>query len=437
MLKMRSVFFIALIFFIAGCKERQSEKIANADIVHQNQDQLTKLIIYDVFTPPVAARIYAYTSLAAYEAIRFSKPEQYPSIAEKLKDFSKMPQPEKGKKYDFTLASTKAFFTVARKVTFSVDSFVKHENKIYGQFKQQLDDSVYERSVSFGEEVAKAILARASKDNYQLSRGKPKFLGSNEPGKWKPTPPDYFDGVEYCWGDMKTFVLDSAAQFPPPPPPPYSEDTNSVFFKAVKQVYTIQNNLTPQQTDIARYWDDNPFVMEHSGHMMFANKKITPGGHWIGITNIACKKVKADEVKSAQAYALVSIAMFDGFVGCWKEKYLSSVVRPVTVINDKIDPNWMPYLQTPPFPEYPSGHSTITRAAATVLTHLFGNNFSFLDTSDMEYIGMKRNFSSFIEAANEASISRVYGGIHYMHSVNAGAEQGKKVGEFVIRKLGM
>jgi len=279
------------------------------------------------------------------------------------------------------------------------------------------------------------ILKRAATDNYLQSRGKPKFIGSNLPGKWRPTPPDYLDGVEYCWGDMKTFVLDTSSQFTPPPPLPFSEDRTSKFYQANLEVYNIGRNLTPAQKEIAKYWDDNPFVLEHSGHLMFANKKITPGGHWIGITNIACKQTNADALQTAQAYGLVSVAMFDSFICCWEEKYRSSIIRPVTVINEKIDPNWLPYLQTPPFPEYPSGHSTITRAAATILTHLFGDHFSFLDTSDLEYIGMQRQFNSFIDAANEASISRLYGSIHYRNSIEAGADQGKKVAEYIIKKL--
>jgi len=430
--------FIAAGLFISFCFGCQGEKktvISDADILHQNEDQLTKLIIYDVFSPPVASRIYAYPSLASYETIRFENPEKYASIVSRIKGFNHLPQPEKGKRYNFTLAATKAFFTVARNVVFSIDSFTVHENKIYGQFKDKLEESEYARSLDFGNEIGILILKRAATDNYLQSRGKPKFIGSNLPGKWRPTPPDYLDGVEYCWGDMKTFVLDTSSQFTPPPPLPFSEDRTSKFYQANLEVYNIGRNLTPAQKEIAKYWDDNPFVLEHSGHLMFANKKITPGGHWIGITNIACKQTNADALQTAQAYGLVSVAMFDSFICCWEEKYRSSIIRPVTVINEKIDPNWLPYLQTPPFPEYPSGHSTITRAAATILTHLFGDHFSFLDTSDLEYIGMQRQFNSFIDAANEASISRLYGSIHYRNSIEAGADQGKKVAEYIIKKL--
>ena len=203
----------------------------------------------------------------------------------------------------------------------------------------------------------------------------------------------------------------------------------------MKEVYDINKNLTEEQKTIARYWDDNPFVIEHAGHMMFGNKKITPGGHWMGIAAQIIQQEKADPVKAAQTFAITSIALYDGFISCWDEKYRSSYVRPVTVIKELIDKNWMPFLQTPPFPEYTSGHSTITASAATVLTKLYRDNLSFTDSSDYHYIGMKRDFKSLHEAAAECSVSRVYGGIHYMLSVNTGADCGKKVGGLVVKKL--
>ena len=420
-----------------ACKEKKTGNISDinaADVLHQNEDNLTKLIIYDVFTPPVASRIYAYASLASYEAIRYEKPE-YESLTAQLRAFDPMPEPEKGKDYNFTLAATQAFFTIARKVTFSVDSLKNYEDGLHARFKNALDDSTYARSVDFGDKIAKVIAKRLVADNYLQTRGKPKFLGSEDPGKWRPTAPDYLDGVEYCWGTMKTFALDSSAQITLAPPPPYSKDKSSAYFKQNLEVYEQSQSLSQEQKDIAKYWDDNPFVLEHAGHMTFANKKITPGGHWIGITAIACKKTNADAVKTAQAYALTSVAMFDAFICCWNTKYETSYIRPVSVINEEIDKNWLPRLQTPPFPEYPSGHSTITRSAAVMLTHLFGDNFSFQDTSDLKYIGMKRNFTSFVQAADEASVSRFYGGIHYRNSIDQGANQGKRVSEFILSKL--
>lgn len=428
--------FFTLHLFITGCNPKKglTKKLPNVDILHQNQNELTQVIIYDVFTPPVASRIYAYTSLASYEAIRFSKPGNE-SIAEKMNEFGTMPVPDSSKKYDFTLAATQAFFTVAHKVTFSIDSLKKYEEVVFENYKNELDQDVYENSIAFGNTVAKVILARADKDNYFKSRGKPKYLGSNAPGKWRPTGPDYLDGVEWCWNEMRPLFLDSASQFFPGPPPLYSTDTNSVFFKAVKEVHQINLNLTEEQKLIAKFWDDNPFVIEHSGHMMFGNKKITPGGHWMGIASIAAKQTNADEVKTAQTYALTAAALFDAFISCWDVKYKWSYIRPITVINEFIDKTWNPLLQTPPFPEYTSGHSTITASAATVLTRLYGDHFAYQDTSDLRYIGIQRHFNSFLEAADECSVSRLYGGIHYRLSIDSGAVCGRRVGNFIVQKL--
>ncbi|HRI22848.1 MAG TPA: phosphoesterase, partial [Panacibacter sp.] len=289
------------------------------------EDQLTQIIIYDVFSPPVAARIYAYTSLASYEAIRFSKPGN-PSIAEKLHGFSAMPQPEKDRQYNYTLAATKAFCTVAYNVRIFSDTVLhRYEDSVENVFKDQLPQDVYERSIAFGETVGNTILIRAKKDMYSETRGMAKYLGSYVDGKWQPTPPDYFDGTEPYWRLIKPFALDTASQFRPAPPFAFSKDSNSAFYKMVKETYNISLNLTDSQKTIASYWDDNPFVMEHSGHLGFANKKITPGGHWMGITAIACKKTNADAVKTAQAYCLTSAALLDGFISAGTQNILTNM----------------------------------------------------------------------------------------------------------------
>jgi hypothetical protein len=432
---MKKFIFLLIPALIEGCSQQHSQKRDDAEVLHQNQDQLTQVIIYDAFTPPVAARLYVYASLASYEAIRFSH-EGTSSLTERLHDFRPMPQPQQGRRYNFTLAASKAFFNVVHNVrVFSVDSLRRYEDGLFGYYRKQLDDSTYSRSAAFGDEVAAVILERAKNDGYIKSRGKPKYLGSDDPGKWRPTPPDYLDGIEWCWNTMKPMIMDSASQFMPPRPPVFSLDTSGTFFRSVKEVYKIDKDLSDEQIEIAKYWDDNPLVLMHSGHLMFGNKKITPGGHWMGICAIASKMAGADPVRTAGAYALTAIALYDGFIACWDEKYRTSYIRPVTVINDTFDPEWMPFLQTPPFPEFPSGHSTITAAAAVVLTKLYGDNFAFQDTSDLRYIGMQRHFNSFNEAAAEASISRVYGGIHYRFSVDAGAEIGKKLGSYINEKL--
>jgi hypothetical protein len=430
------LFAFAILALCGSCanKKTVTVDVTNPALLDENQKQLTRVIIYDVFTPPVASRIYAYTSLASYEAVRFARPG-YTSIAEKLNGFPDMPKPDSTREYNYALAASKAFFTVAHKVVFSVDTLKQYEEKLFNSFQASLDEEIYKRSVAFGESVGEKVLESVAADNYKKTRGMAKYLGSKDDGKWQPTAPDYLDGVEPYWGMIRPLALDSSCQVTCPKPPAFNKSDTSIFYKHAKEVYDIGKNLTDSQITIIQYWDDNPFVIEHKGHLMFANKKITPGGHWMGIASIACRQTGADLVKTAQVHALTSIALLDGFIACWDEKYKTEVVRPITVIHHLIDDRWEPYLQTPPFPEYPSGHSVISAAAATVLTHIFGEGFRFHDDSDKDYIGMERDFSSFMQAADEAAISRVYGGIHYRSGMEAGAEQGRKVGKFIINKL--
>lgn len=204
---------------------------------------------------------------------------------------------------------------------------------------------------------------------------------------------------------------------------------NSPFFQEVMEVYTVNKNLTPTQDTIAHYWDDNPFVTQHEGHFTFATKKTTPGGHWMGIIAILARQTKTGDVKTARLYALTAAAIFDGFISCWDEKFRSRKIRPITVIRENIAPNWNALLQTPSFPEYTSGHSVITAAAATVLTSELGTNIAFHDTTELEYLGLSRSFLSIQAAADEAGISRLYGGIHFRSAIMEGRKQGQQVGQ--------
>jgi hypothetical protein len=214
------------------------------------------------------------------------------------------------------------------------------------------------------------------------------------------------------------------------------------FYKEVIEVYDISQKMTEEgdsseEVQIAKFWDCNPYVSVTRGHLMFATKKITPGAHWIGITKIACKQSDSDFDKSVYAYTKTSMAIADAFISCWDEKYRSNLIRPETLINEHIDENWKPVLQTPPFPEYTSGHSVVSGAASTILTDVFGENFSFNDDTELPYGLPVRTFSSFREAADEAAISRMYGGIHYRAAVVIGVKQGRDLGSFVVEKLTM
>ncbi|MBC8151386.1 MAG: vanadium-dependent haloperoxidase [Bacteroidetes bacterium] len=435
-------FFVPLVVLClwvsSGCQKsatpaEYNAKVANPELYNQCLDKLTQVVIHDIFSPPVASRIYAYANLAGYEAaVPFDA--QFESLGGKLRLLGPAPRPEAGKEYCFPLASVKAFLTVSRALTFSVDFYDEFEKSFYEQYRKAgVPDEVFERSVAYGELVAKHVLDYAAKDNYKQTRGF-KHTVTNEEGTWVPTPPAYFDAAEPQWNKIRCYVMDTCNQFMPPRPLAYSTAKNSPYYKEVMEVYTVGNTSTDAQKAIAYFWDDNAFVMNVAGHVSYASKKMTPGGHWLAIAETVARQKKMAFMPTVEAYALTSLALADGFIACWDEKYRSQTVRPETVINKSIDPKWAPFLQTPPFPEYPSGHSTITAAAATVLTQLMGDNVSFTDSTEFKYGHGVQSFKSFKDAAQQASISRLYGGIHYRSALDNGAAMGTKVGEWVLQK---
>jgi hypothetical protein len=274
----------------------------------------------------------------------------------------------------------------------------------------------------------------STKDNYKQTRGF-RFTVTNEPGTWTPTPPAYMDAVEPYWTKIRPVGLDSSAQFQAPMPSKFDLTPGTPYYKEVMESYNTVKNLTEEQRNIANFWDCNPFKMNITGHAMFATKKMSPGGHWMGIVGQVSRQLKKTNVQVAEAFVLTSMSIFDGFISCWDEKYRSVRIRPETVINNSIDKKWIPILQTPPFPEYTSGHSTISGAAATVLTTIYGDNVAFNDSTEIPYGLPPRKFTSFKQAADEASISRLYGGIHFRPALDQGMIQGSKVAQQLLKKV--
>ncbi len=426
---------LTLIFSCSTQDTTYKQKAANPEFLHRAVKEITDRIVYDIFSPPVASRIYTYTTVAAYECARQGKPE-FMSFAGQLHGLEPVPAPDSSKVYCYELAAIQAILKVGKTLVFSEDKLEEFYGKIMEEYKETgIPDDVYERSIEYGTKVADHIIAWSSKDNYKQTRSFPKYSIQTNPATWKPTPPAYMDAVEPHWNKIRTFAIDSAAQFQPARPTPFSTDKKSQFYNEAKFVYETGVNLTEEQKAIAFFWDCNPFVMNVKGHVMFATKKISPGGHWMNITRSVCTKDTVDFIHSAEAYARVAISLVDAFISCWDEKYRSNLVRPETYINQYIDENWVPLLQTPPFPEYTSGHSVISNSAATALTDLFGDNYAFTDSTEVEFGMAPRSFKSFYDASNEAAISRVYGGIHYIPACEIGKDQGRKVGAFVRDKI--
>ena len=429
---------IVLVILVFGCGSNAVEykmKVQNPEFTHRTLKKVTDLIVHDIFSPPVASRIYAYASIAGYEAL-IPQDKKYISLAGQLTGLDTVPQPEAGEEYCFPLASIHAMMIVGKALVFSEDKMEEFYAGIIKEFEDTgIPEGVFERSINYGAAVADHILAWSSKDNYKQSRSFAKYSILSDPATWKPTPPAYMDAVEPHWNRIRPFAIDSASQFIPVRPTPFSIDKKAQFYKEATEVYEMGKNLTEEQTNIAAFWDCNPFVMNVKGHVMFATKKISPGGHWMNITRVACKASNKDMLQTAEAYVRVSISLIDGFISCWDEKYRSRLIRPESYINQYIDENWVPLLQTPPFPEYPSGHSVISASAAVALTGLLGDAFAFTDSTEIEYGMTARSFSSFTQASEEAALSRMYGGIHFKPACENGKKQGRAIGIFIRQKI--
>ncbi|WP_448520251.1 vanadium-dependent haloperoxidase [Rhodoflexus sp.] len=428
---------ILFLWQISGCKPPQDyeKQLANPDFLHRSVQQLTDVIVHDIFSPPVASRIYVYASIAAYETVALGNPE-YKSLAGQLTDLQPLPAIDTAKKYSVPLAAVHAYLTVGKKLIFSEEKIAAFQEKIYAEMKATgIPEAVYEHSMEVGEAVANHIIAWSGGDRYKETRSAPKFTVTTSAGRWLPTPPAYMDAIEPNWNQIRPFTLTSADQFAPLPPTPFSTDTASKFYKEAYEVYKIGLSLTKEQAEIANFWDCNPYHVSLQGHVMYATKKITPGGHWISIASIASRTAGDSFERAAETYAWVAIGLADGFISCWDEKFRSNLVRPETYINEHIDKAWIPLLQTPPFPEYTSGHSVVSGVCGEILTHLYGEPFAYQDSTEVRYGLPVRSYTSFRQAAQEASDSRIYGGIHYRPAIENGLEQGKKVGAYIISRL--
>lgn len=406
--------------------------VDDASLLRRSEKILTRVIVHDIFSPPVASRIYLYASMAAYEAAVPSQ-KKYNSLAASISSFPVINVQNK-ETINYGLASVYAFLKVARQLVFSERMIEDSLNSLLREFKR-LKPALYKNSIAFGQSVTDSILKWAEKDNYKDTRKLRRYNISKTGGKWLPTPPGYIGAVEPYWGKIRPIVLDSASEYQPAPPPIFSTDKKSEFYEQAYEVYQIGNLLPEEQRNIAAFWDCNPFFLNTRGHLNFATKKLSPGGHWMSIAGLAAIKEKANLIITAAAYVFTSIALYDGFISCWDEKFRSNLIRPETYINSHINEKWRPVLQTPPFPEYTSGHSVISTAAAMVLTYFFGEQFQFDDVTEMDFGLPMRSYSSFIAASQEAAISRLYGGIHYRAAIEVGQLQGSQIGKKVISKI--
>jgi len=435
----RSLLIIAgVIFIFASCKKADYQKVTHdPELYRVTVKKLNDIVLENNFPPVIASRNYAYANIAAYEVIAAGDPKHFRSLAGQIKHLPAAPKPPKDQEIDFKFASLLSFCFVGNAVTFPEGSMETYVEELKQKAKDAgMPSDVFDNTVAYSDSVAKHIMKWSKKDNYAQTRSASKYTVNRKDGRWIPTPPMYAQALEPHWGEIRTMVLDSASQIPAPEPPPYNmTDKNSTFYKSVLEVKMLGDSLSTEQKHMADFWDDNPFKLNVIGHASFATKKFTPGGHWMNIAGVGSRIAKADFGTTVAAYTETSIALFDAFINCWYVKYKSNSVRPETVITKQLNADWRPYIQTPPFPEYISGHAVISAAAAEVLTHDFGDKVAYTDSSESEFGIAPRTFPSFRDAAEEAAMSRVYGGIHYKNACVVGNATGRKIGQLVNDKL--
>jgi hypothetical protein len=421
-----------LLLFMTGCYD-DLVSVQNApadvyagDIAHKWLDMELKLIKApgSGFTPPVASRALGYTGLTLYESV-VPGMEGYQSLRFPLKMSVNLPKIRYSQEYHWGLSANAAMAQIIRQLydnaseenLAAIDALEQEQRTAMVQ--SVADTAIANRSEAFGRTVADAIYLWSSVDGGHMGYAKntdPNYVPPVGPGLWVPTSAAFPQPVQPYWGRNRAFVPENL-QPPclPSAPREFSTDVASAFYQDALRVYEVSISLTQGQKDIALFWADG-------------GGTLTPPGHSMSIARQVLVKENAGLGRTAEVYAKVGMAVSDAFVSCWKGKYLYNVLRPVTFIRQYIDEDWSPFITTPSFPEYCSGHSTQSGASIQVLTDLFGDNYTFTDRTH-EGTYAPRTFTSFMEAGQEATVSRLYGGIHYEPSNDRGLVSGIEIGK--------
>lgn len=376
------------------------------------------------FSPPVASRALGYSGLALYESV-VNGMSDYQTLTEVLNNFKTVPRIEMGKNYHWVLCANAAQAAIVKNLYANTSKInMAKIDSLKGIFERKhindVDKETVLRSVKFGEAIAKAVFDYSKTDGGHEGYEKnfPKdYKNTTGACVWTPTGEQQIP-LQPNWGKNRPFVKGDA-DFELPNPPRCDAGISSLMYAQALEVYSVGKNLSSEQNIIARYWSDD------------AGKTFTPPGHAISITSQIISKEKVRLDKAAEVFCKVSIAAADAFISCWKCKFMHNVLRPVSYIRTTIDRNWIPLLDTPPFPEYTSGHASVSGATAQVLSDFFGFNYHFTDNSHAVRGFKPRSFESFFEFADEAANSRLYGGIHYRNSNEQGLKNGKRIGKNV------
>ena len=439
-----SVSLFIVLFFIFSIQKEENKNIIDAPAV--TGVTLTHTVPTDVYSQDVAirwidmqlelmrtslpfigglppSRVFAYTGIALYESVVPGMPAHL-SLSGQLTDMPVMPETIKGFTYHWPACANAASAAMNRNFfpnasddnKAAMNALEKELNTVY---KTEAGEEVFQRSVKFGKAIAQLIFDWSKTDGYANANAP--YKPPVGPGIWAPTPPAFAPAFGPYWGNNRLFVAGSLDDSAPDTPPVYSTDPASDYYRMVKEVYDISQTLTADQTALALFYRDNPGFGD---------------GHYLSIIKQILKKENPKLDFTAIVLAKTGIACVDAGIGCWKTKFKYNQQRPIKYIREILGhPEWNTLFDTPPFPDFPSGHSTIAGAFGEVLKSFFGNNYHFTDHS-YDYLGMApRSYKSFDELAKEIGDSRVYAGIHYRYSCEKGCEQGRKIGQNIVRKL--
>lgn len=372
------------------------------------------------------SRHFAYTGIAMYETL-VKGDNHFKSIAGKLNGSLQLPTVPQGKPLYWPASANAAiaemlrFFYPAKPENVQrIDSL---EQVYLAKYSAEVNNGTdLQKAVEYGKQVAAAVIEWSKQDGADGAAIPYTLLGE---GYWEPTPPGLAPANVPGWGNNRTLLPASISNTLPAAPITFSIQPGSPFYNMAKEVYDISQSLTDTQKAIATFWDDAP-----------NGKYVTVFGHWFSILNQVLKQEHLSLMKAGEAYLHLGITMHEASISCWKAKYTYHQLRPVTYIRKHMGfGDWGSYITTPPHPEYSAAHATLSGSAAYALESVFGSQYHFTDHT-YDGLGMyPRTFTSFDAAGSEAGISRLYGGIHYRPSIEAGNIQGKKVGQNVKNLL--
>ena len=386
-----------------------------------------ELVRDETVNAPAASRVYAYTGVALYEAVVFGMPNNF-SIGGQMEGLPLLPYPEQDLVYDWRAVANGSVSTVIHNLFLESDEEIHARIDTMREEKTQLlletvDADVVERSLALGDDVGNALVEWIATDNYGPTRKLEYETPTGEAWMWLPTSEGMVAQEPY-WNQIRPFGLDYPSQCNVEMRMEFSTDPDSTFYAQAQEVMTVGDNLTDEQRAISRFWLDTPGVTG------------APSGHWMMIATQFAQQEELTLDRASEMYILLGTALADAFISAWDKKYIDNLMRPVTYITQNLRRNWSPYIQTPPVPEYPSGHSVASAAAAEVLTTMFGQ-VAFTDRTPTinGHENLERSFTSFEAAADEAAISRIYGGIHYRAAIERGKAQGRCVGQSVLNNV--